>query len=398
MPISIRKSVPNGKDIFVWTKDIDEKSLQQLINVASLPFIFKHVAAMPDVHAGDGATIGSVIATQGAVIPAAVGVDIGCGMLAAKTNLSGKDMEPCLLQPLMDEILKRIPVGLRQHDPDKIHWDAVEKLRPGFEEMNERVPGILSTMKRTTWEAGIGTLGAGNHFLEISKDTENNVWIMLHSGSRGPGLHIAVNFFTKAKKLAEQTNFVLPDPELAWLTEGTKDFDDYLFATHWAQQYAHINREEMLNAVLESLKVIWPTASIINPIINCHHNYVRKENHFGEDVWVTRKGAVSASSEEFGIIPGSMGTRSFITKGKGELNSFKSSSHGAGRRLSRTEAKRTFGVEDLEKQTAGVLCRKDVKVIDEIPAAYKDIDVVMQNQSDLVEPVAVLKQILCVKG
>ncbi len=398
--MTVKKTLQKGegKEILIWTDDVDEVSTTQLINVAKLPFIYRHVSAMPDVHAGMGATIGSVIATEGAVIPAAVGVDIGCGMLSVKTSLRLSDSSPQALCQLMEEILKRVPVGLSGHYPGSEKLDACVPFADRLAAIKEKYPHILSRMTKLTWQNEMGTLGSGNHFIELSKDEEDNLWVMLHSGSRGPGNLMAEHFIRMAKKNAAEKGIELPDDNLAYFEEGTSEFDDYMEAVHWAQDYALANRSEMLKSIMCALQVIWPSAQMTSDVINCHHNYVRKENHFGQDVWVTRKGATSAFKGELGIIPGSMGANSYIVRGLGEPSSFCSSSHGAGRRLSRTAAKKEFTVEDLCRQTEGVVCRKDKKVLDEIPRAYKDIDTVMANQTDLVEPVVKLKQILCVKG
>ncbi len=313
-------------------------------------------------------------------------------------NLNASETTPELLRKLMTEILARVPVGMSQHRSNRIPHDAAAPFIERLESIKGKNPTILDGMKVMTWDGEMGTLGSGNHFIEISKDEEDSLWVMLHSGSRGPGNQIASYFIREAKKEMKDKKIELPDPSLAYFTEGSQKFNEYMEAVHWAQDYALANRAQMLKSILEAIQTIWPQAKMVSEVVNCHHNYVNRENHFGEDVWVTRKGATSAYKGEMGIIPGSMGACSYIVKGLGEPNSFCSSSHGAGRRMSRTQAKKTFKVQDLLEQTQGVVCRKDAGVLDEIPQAYKSIDEVMANQSDLVEPVVKLKQILCIKG
>lgn len=382
----------------VWTNDIDLVSIEQLRNVACLPFVFRHVAAMPDVHAGMGATIGSVIATKGAVIPAAVGVDVGCGMLAAKTNLKKEMFDERDLGQLMTEILNRVPVGREQRKKDQIRTSACEPFEAPLAEILAKEPEMLKPMVRSDWRAQLGTLGSGNHFIELTADEDGCLWIMLHTGSRGVGNIMASFFISKAKELSKASGEVLPDINLASLKEGTEEFDLYMKAVHWAQEYAMANRRVILDDVLEAVRVLRSEVSLEGEIVNCHHNYVAQETHFGETVWVTRKGAIRAGLGEKGIIPGSMGARSYIVEGLGNPESFCSSSHGAGRKMSRTEAKKHFTVDDLEKQTQNVVCRKDVGVLDEIPGAYKSIEEVMLNQSDLTKTLHELQQVLCVKG
>lgn len=382
----------------VWTNDIDLVSIEQLRNVACLPFVFRHVAAMPDVHAGMGATIGSVIATKGAVIPAAVGVDVGCGMLAVKTNLKKEMFDERDLGQLMTEILNRVPVGREQRKKDQIRTSACEPFEAPLAEILAKEPEMLKPMVRSDWRAQLGTLGSGNHFIELTADEDGCLWIMLHTGSRGVGNIMASFFISKAKELSKASGEVLPDINLASLKEGTEEFELYMKAVHWAQAYAMTNRQVILDDVLEAIRVLRPEVSLEGEIVNCHHNYVAQETHFGETVWVTRKGAIRAGLGEKGIIPGSMGARSYIVEGLGNPESFCSSSHGAGRKMSRTEAKKHFTVEDLEKQTQNVVCRKDVGVLDEIPGAYKSIEEVMLNQSDLTKTLHELRQVLCVKG
>jgi tRNA-splicing ligase RtcB (3'-phosphate/5'-hydroxy nucleic acid ligase) len=387
----------------VWTKDIEHEAIQQLINITKLPILHHHVAAMPDVHAGVGATVGSVIPTREAIIPAAVGVDLGCGMNAVRTSLKASDL-PDNLYKLRMSIEAAVPVGIAQHAKSKLEGTALHRLAramdQGLVRIVEKHPSLMKMQRRfnSTWLCQLGTLGGGNHFIEICLDEEEAVWIMLHSGSRGIGNAIGRYFIEKAKKDMGRHVHALPDKDLAYLREGTELFDDYVEAVDWAQDYARLNREQMLRAVVGVMQKELPKFTLTCEAINCHHNYVAKEEHFGTNVYVTRKGAISAREGELGIIPGSMGAKSYIVRGRGNLQSFCSCSHGAGRRMSRTEAKRQFRRAHLEEQTRGVECRKDGGVIDEIPAAYKDIDQVMANQGDLVSVEHTLKQVLCIKG
>lgn len=398
MPIAQTLTENSSVPVKIWTRDIDLKSIDQLKNVARLPFVFHHVAAMPDVHAGMGATIGSVIATKEAVIPAAVGVDIGCGMLAARTNLTKHTFNERKLQRLMQEILFRVPVGFAQRSKEKTRWKSCEPFEEPLKEILSHEPTMLDPMVKSEWHAQLGTLGGGNHFIELTADEEERLWIMLHSGSRGIGNIMASFFIARAKTLAKENGEELPDIYLASLKEGTEDFDWYMKAAHWAQDYAMANRQIILEDVLEALRVLKPSTELEGEIVNCHHNYVAQEEHFGETIWVTRKGAIRAGLGERGIIPGSMGACSYIVEGLGNEESFCSSSHGAGRKMSRTEAKKRFSVNELKAQTKGVVCRKDAGVLDEIPKAYKSIEAVMAQQSDLTKTIHELKQILCIKG
>ncbi|WP_374027472.1 RtcB family protein [Bdellovibrio bacteriovorus] len=379
----------------IWSpeSEVESQALKQLQNVASLPFVFKHVAAMPDVHLGIGATVGSVIATKGAVIPAAVGVDIGCGMIAARLNVN-PEMVLHDLDRLRAGIESVIPLG---HESNKRLTKEVQSWQ-GWKHMPESV-SLLRLKDRASHQ--LGSLGGGNHFIEICTDEEGSVWVMLHSGSRNVGKSLAEEHIRGAKSEISRLAVKLPDPDLAYYLEGTSEYENYMRDLEWAQSYALENREEMLRRVMEVIShhVGKKGAPLPHSLkVNCHHNYATREVHYGENVLVTRKGAVRARKDDLGIIPGSMGARSYIVRGKGNAESFDSCSHGAGRRMSRSEAKRRFSLEDLQKQTAGVECRKDAGVIDEIPGAYKDIDQVMKNQKDLVEVMAVLKQVLCVKG
>ena len=391
----------------VWTRDIEPEAIQQLVNASQLPIIHGHIAAMPDVHLGIGATVGSVIPTKSAIIPAAVGVDIGCGMNAVRLSIKASDL-PDSLYRVRTAIESAVPVGFSQHDASRLrgsqHARTARPLNQRLEMIADKHPALAKMQKRfnETWICQLGTLGGGNHFIELCLDEEQYVWVMLHSGSRGIGNVMGRYFIQAAKKDMRRHKMNLPDADLAYFSEGSTWFDDYVEAVGWAQDYALGNRSEMMRLVLEVLeRELSPKPGawkVMGEAINCHHNYVQKETHFGENVFVTRKGAISAREGELGIIPGSMGTKSYIVRGLGNEQSFCSCSHGAGRRMSRTAARRMFSREDLEAQTLGVECRKDGGVLDEIPAAYKDIDVVMANQSDLVEIVHTLKQLVCVKG
>jgi tRNA-splicing ligase RtcB len=394
--------------IKAWTRgvQVEDAAEKQLRNLASMPFIHKHVAAMPDVHWGMGATVGSVIATRGAIIPAAVGVDIGCGMAAVRTNLTANDL-PDSLSSIRSEIEAAIPHGRTDNggDNDRGAWgdipkhvmDAFGKIKRGLDFVIERNGKIKSSPERAARH--LGTLGTGNHFVEVCLDENNDVWIMLHSGSRGIGNQIGQRYIELAKEEMRSWFISLPDEDLAYLPEGSRYFDDYFDAVVWAQEFAQLNRAIMMEAALGAVsKAIGREVLTTQEAVNCHHNYVQRENHFGANVLVTRKGAVRARTTDLGIIPGSMGARSFIVRGKGNAESFCSCSHGAGRKMSRAEARRKFTVDDHVKATFGVECRKDADVIDETPMAYKDIDAVMAAQSDLVDIVHTLRQVVCVKG
>lgn len=383
----------------IWTDDVDERSIEQLTNIASLPFIHHHVAAMPDVHLGIGATIGSVIATHKAIIPAAVGVDLGCGMVAARLSLTANELDEKALQKVFDQISRDVPVGRAQHRDERVLVDAAKPFEPGLKALTDRHPQLLKAFgKFSKWTNQMGTLGGGNHFIEVCLDETDQVWVMLHSGSRGIGNAIADYFIQLARKDMERWMIQLPDSDLAYFPEGSEHFADYVEAVHWAQDYAMQNRTSMLELVLAALQRHLPPFTVTTEAVNCHHNYVAQEHHFGENVWVTRKGAIRARKGDLGIVPGSMGARSFIVRGLGNPESFCSSAHGAGRKMSRTAAEKQFTVADMVAQTQGVICRKDKDVIDEIPGAYKDIDQVMANQADLTEILHTLKQVVCVKG
>lgn len=398
--------VANGKPIKLWTQGVpvEDDARKQLINTAKMPFIFKHLAVMPDVHLGKGSTIGSVIPTVGAIIPAAVGVDIGCGMIAARTSLMASDL-PDDLAGLRSAIEKAVPHGRSpaRGGRDKGSWEDVPELADHawsalagrFKVITDKYPRLEKTNNRKH----LGTLGTGNHFIEVCLDEAQRVWFMLHSGSRGVGNAIGSLFIELAQADMRQHIANLPDRDLAYFEEGSQHFDDYVEAVGWAQDFAKQNRALMMHAVIAAARTVIKKPFEANlEAVNCHHNYVQKEQHFGQEVLVTRKGAVSAQKGQLGIIPGSMGARSFIVRGLGNEEAFCSCSHGAGRTMSRTKAKKLFTVDDQIRATAHVECRKDEDVIDEIPMAYKDIDAVMHAQRELVEVVHTLRQVVCVKG
>jgi len=383
----------------VYTDGLEPEARQQLVNVSKLAIVHHHVAAMPDVHLGIGATVGSVIPTLRAIIPAAVGVDIGCGMIAARLSLTANEIDEAALKKVFNQISRDVPVGFNQHEERDARDDAAKRFKRGLKAILEKHPGVEKRVgRKSSWVRQLGTLGGGNHFIELCLDEAGRAWVMLHSGSRGIGNAIGMHFIELAKKDAERNQVSLPHRDLAYFEEGARHFGDYVEAVGWAQDYAAANRAEMMDIVLEALRRHLPAFEVTTEAVNCHHNYVSREIHYGEDVWVTRKGAIRAREGELGIIPGSMGTRSYIVRGRGSAESFDSCAHGAGRRMSRNQAASRYSVADLELQTAGVVCRKDKGVLDEIPSAYKDIDQVMANQSDLVEVVHTLKQVLCVKG
>jgi tRNA-splicing ligase RtcB len=398
--------VEGGVPIKMWTRGVpvEDGARAQLARAAQMPFVFKHVAVMPDVHVGIGATVGSVIPTKGAVIPAAVGVDIGCGMMAARTSLVASDL-PDNLEAIRSVIEQAVPhgrsVGRGQRDhgswgsPPPAIVEAWATLVQRFDRLTDKHPRL----KNTNNLVHLGTLGTGNHFIELCLDEEQRVWVMLHSGSRGVGNAIGTFFIELAKQDMRKWYINLPDEDLAYFPEGTDHFDDYVEAVGWAQDFAALNRRMMMTNVIRALR-----GQIAKPFdaemeaVNCHHNYVQRENHFGQNVLVTRKGAVRAAKGVMGIIPGSMGAKSFIVRGLGNPESFDSCSHGAGRVMSRTAAKKLVTLDEHIRDTAGVECRKDEGVIDETPKAYKPIEAVMAAQADLVEIVHTLKQVVCVKG
>jgi tRNA-splicing ligase RtcB (3'-phosphate/5'-hydroxy nucleic acid ligase) len=396
-----------GVPIKAWTKGVplEAEARQQLVNVAQLPFIFKWVAAMPDVHWGIGATVGSVIPTKGAIIPAAVGVDIGCGMMAVQTDLTARDL-PDNLKGIRTAIEKAVPHGRTNHGGrgDRGAWGEIPSRNLEiWGTLKPRYDAILakhSKLDRGNHANHLGTLGTGNHFIEVCLDEAGAVWFMLHSGSRGVGNRMGSYFIEIARKDMERMFIKLPDRDLAYFPDGSEHFKDYVEAVEWAQDFARWNRQLMMEQIVAAVRgggEVRPFAAE-RKAINCHHNYVARESHYGENILVTRKGAVRAREGDMGIIPGSMGARSYIVRGKGNPESFTSCSHGAGRAMSRTEAKRRFSVKDHERMTAGIECRKDADVIDETPAAYKPIEDVMAAQADLVEIVHTLQQVVCVKG
>lgn len=392
----------------MWTRGVkvEDSAAGQLANVAAMPFIHHHVAAMPDVHWGMGATVGSVIATKGAIIPAAVGVDIGCGMIASRTDLTASDL-PDNLHAIRTTIEAAVPHGRTDNGGlmDRGAWgepnfDAFVQsgLAVDLAIIAAKYPKRLDRAAKRA-PNHLGTLGTGNHFIEICLDETDRVWVMLHSGSRGIGNAIGQQFIELAKEDMRRWFINLPDADLAYLPEGTEHFDDYMHAVEWAQRFALANRETMMAATIGALRSEIPKPFTTDAVaVNCHHNYVSRERHWGANVLLTRKGAVRAREGDLGIIPGSMGARSYIVRGKGNPESFCSCSHGAGRAMSRNEARKTFSLEDHASATAGVECRKDDGVLDETPGAYKDIDAVMAAQADLVEIVHTLRQVVCVKG
>jgi len=403
--MTVKRVIDKGKPVKVWSDDIDDNAIEQLENMSKMPFIHSHIAAMPDVHWGRGATIGSVIPSKGAIIPAAVGVDLGCGMMAVQTSLHANDL-PDNLHTIRCDIEAAVPHGRTDNGGrnDKGGWNELPQhvserwkyLSAGYEKIVSKYPKAKGFNNANH----LGTLGGGNHFIEICLDENNAVWAMLHSGSRGGGNKIGSYFIERAKEEMERWHIsqYLPDKDLSYLVENTDLFDDYCEAVLWAQDFAEVNREVMMEAVLRVLYMHLGNFTLIDKAVNCHHNYIAKENHFGSNVWVTRKGAIRAREGDLGIIPGSMGAKSFIVRGKGNKESFCSCSHGAGRKFGRKQAERMFTVKDLEEQTQGIECPKDQARIDEIPAAYKSIDKVMENQNDLVEVVHTLKQVINVKG
>ena len=389
-----KMNVSTPKPVLSWANhELASAEVQMAKNVASLPFVFKHVALMPDVHLGKGALVGSVVATKDALVPAAVGVDIGCGMCAIQTPFVANQLEG-KLKTIRKEIEAAIPVGFNANKTVEKSvynwqgWNQFKHLHNGVQHLENKA---LKQM---------GSLGGGNHFIEVCLDEADQVWLMLHSGSRNIGNMLAKNHIKTAKDLAKLAQEKLPDPDLSYFVAGTKEFDAYWRDLQWAQDYARFNRDVMMarfkRIVEKHVAGGKPTKPLLS--VNCHHNYAEQEVHFDESVYVTRKGAVRARQDDYGIIPGSMGARSYIVKGKGNHDSYCSCAHGAGRQMSRSKAKRKFTVDDLVKQTEGIECRKDHGVLDEIPAAYKPIEQVMANQSDLVEVVATLKQVVCVKG
>jgi tRNA-splicing ligase RtcB len=398
----------DGKIIKIWARgvQVEDKAIEQLKKTASLPFIYRWVAAMPDSHWGMGATIGSVVATKGAIIPAAVGVDIGCGMMAVKLNLTLGDLGNIALGTLRAAIEKAVPTGRTnngdrksdrggwQNVPDAVDHIWCRDLSTDFADILEANPGA----KPMNDVNHLATLGTGNHFIELVYDETGQLWVMLHSGSRGPGNKFGVYFVKLAKEICKRWFIQLPDPDLAYIPEGTPEYARYMKALHWSMKFAWHNRILMMERIIAGLQQVIPSLDTRDESVHCHHNYAAMEKHYGQEVMVTRKGAVRAQRDELGIIPGSMGTRSYIVRGKGCQDSFQSCSHGAGRAMGRKEALKRFTLEDHIKATEGIECAKDVSVLDETPLAYKDIDSVMAAQTDLVEIVHTFKQLICVKG
>jgi tRNA-splicing ligase RtcB (3'-phosphate/5'-hydroxy nucleic acid ligase) len=392
MPYNKLNISASGADVLSWvTHSMSSDEHDMLRNVSRLPCLFKHVALMPDAHLGKGSMVGSVIATKDAVIPATVGVDIGCGMMAVKTPFKSGILDR-KMKEFRHEIERAIPVGFNDHkEPvdESLAWDRWGE----FEDLHK---GVQDRKRKAMKQ--LGTLGGGNHFIEVCLDTDDYVWVMLHSGSRNIGNEVATRHIATAKSLHDLNT--LPSADLAYFVKETPEFMSYWHDLEWSQSYAMKNREIMMTRLVRSFNRMFNDQNDFDPeiTVNCHHNYVAIEEHFGDEVYVTRKGAINAEEGRYGIIPGSMGAKSFIIKGLGNAESFNSCSHGAGRKMSRTKAKQKFTRDDLEAQTRGVECRKDKAVIDEIPGAYKDIEEVMRAQSDLVEVVAELKQVICVKG
>jgi tRNA-splicing ligase RtcB len=376
-----------------WASIIDDKTLEQAKLTASLPFIHPHLALMPDAHLGMGATVGSVIPTDGAVIPAAVGVDIGCGMIAVRTQFERADLWDRSLEPLRRRIEKAVPVSAGVYNTDITDTAAIR-----IRELDEKRGVDTAERLAPNWRNQLGTLGSGNHFIEVTLDEQDRVWCFLHSGSRGVGNKIAQHHIKVAKNLCKRWWIDLPGPDLAYLVEGVPEFGDYIRDLHWAQRFAYLNREEMMDRVIDALSEFAGKAVEVQEQINCHHNYTERERHFGKEVWLSRKGAIDAAKGVGGLIPGSMGTASYVVEGKGYAPSLNSSPHGAGRVHSRTSARKTFTVEQLREAMAGIEYRDTDAFIDEIPAAYKDIDVVMDDAADLVEVKHTLHQIVNVKG
>lgn len=397
--------VPGGAPLKMWTRNvlIDDAAIEQMKKLATLPFIHKHVAAMPDCHYGLGATVGSVIPTKGAIIPAAVGVDIGCGMMAWKLTVKAGQL-PDNLAAMRSDIEAAVPHGFvsAKGRARRGGWEIVpNSVGSRWRDLDDRYRAIVDRHPKISHKSPahqLGSLGTGNHFIEVCLDENDDVWVMLHSGSRGPGNNIGRYFIELARGDMKRHHIHLPDRDLAYLSEGTEHFDDYIEALNWAQDYAWENRQAMMDAVLRTLRRHLPKFKIGDLAVNCHHNYAVQENHFGADVWVTRKGAVRARSGDLGIIPGSMGTGSFIVRGRGNADSFCSCSHGAGRAMSRTAARKQITLKDHREATKGIECRKDRAVIDESPAAYKDISSVIAAQEDLIEVVHTLRQVVNVKG
>ena len=382
-------------------EQIEPAAMQQIVKLASMPFIYKHVAVMPDCHVGMGATVGSCIPTDGAIIPAAVGVDIGCGMVAVRTPLSRSEL-PENLSGIREGIERRIPLSAGKYDR-RLSSTAEPRVAALEEKGGDRLRVYRKLSRRVDWRRQLGSLGSGNHFIEITVDESGSVWAFLHSGSRGIGNRIATHHIGTAQKLMKQQSIRLPDRDLAYLSEGTEEFDDYIHDLRWAQDFALFNREEMMDRVMTELSyTVYREGGHEDELelerIQCHHNFTQKEHHFGEDVWVSRKGAIQAKEGQMGLIPGSMGTASYVVRGLGSAEAFETAPHGAGRRFSRGEARRRFTMDDFDRDMQGIEVRRSKEFIDELPGAYKDIDTVMEQSKDLVEIVHTFRQIVNVKG
>lgn len=381
---------------FLDPETIEPKAKEQLLNISEMPFVFKHLAVMPDCHLGKGATVGSVIATQGAIIPAAVGVDIGCGMIAVKTAFNANQL-PDSLEATRKGIERRIPLGAGAFN-NNVKDTALERVSTLIEKARN-----TSVELDGKWQSAIGSLGSGNHFIELSLDESNQVWVVLHSGSRGIGNQLATKHIKVAQKLMDDMLITLKDHDLAYLPEKLPQFKEYINDLLWAQDFATFNRDEMMDRVMTELSYLWfkengHQKEIEVERINCHHNFTQQEQHFGQNVWLTRKGAIQMRQGQLGVIPGSMGTRSYIVSGLENNLAYHSAPHGAGRRFSRTEARKRFTMEDFETSMKGIECRHSAELIDELPMAYKDIDEVMENSKELVKVEHTLKQVLNVKG
>lgn len=381
---------------FLEPSTIEPKALEQIENISKLPFLFKHVAVMPDCHLGKGATVGSVVPTTKAIVPACVGVDIGCGMIAVKTKFFKKDL-PADLSKIRIGIERRIPLSAGKYN-QKITETAQERINV-LESKSKFDLGLFDP----NWKFQLGSLGSGNHFIEVSLDENEQVWAFLHSGSRGIGNKIAMRYIEVAQNLMEKFHISLPDKDLAYLPEGTQEFKDYIDNMNWAQEFALANREEMMDRVMTELSFAFygengHQKEMELERINCHHNFTQMEHHMGHNVWLTRKGAISADLGKLGLIPGSMGTKSYVVSGLGNSLSFNSAPHGAGRNFSRAEARRRFTMADLEKAMEGKEWNRKDAFIDELPGAYKDIDLVMENAKELVKVEHTLTQIINVKG
>lgn len=390
----------HGRNIYHWTQGVpvEAEAWHQMCLMSDLPVVYDHISIMPDCHVGKGALVGSVIPTKSAIIPSAVGVDIGCGMMAARTTLTAEDL-PDTLKQLREAVENEIPCGEgRNYDRNSSMRDNLWKSHfdDYYNNLIKKYPRAEPRSMHPVTQ--LGTLGGGNHFIELCLDENNDVWVMLHSGSRGLGNKIGTQFIYEAKEYCDKKHIQLIDRDLCWLEEGTEVFDDYVRSVTFAQEYARINRELMMLGVIKVLKDHFPKFALTKTAVNCHHNYVSLEKHLGTDLYITRKGAVSAKKDELGIIPGSMGAKSFIVRRLGNAESYCSCSHGAGRKMSRSAAKKNFTLEDHAISTAGVECRKDASVLDETPNAYKDIDLVMNAQKELVSIEHTLKQVMCVKG